>query len=254
MNLLSILNKEINELGLTNKFKIAQYIYIRIGQLFEYDPLCFFSTSKEKEILKHRKVDINNVTDFDITCFSWAHMYAEILQIFGINAEVKYLEKPFYNKETMTIDRRTSHAYVELSIDNRIYIADLIVSLNDMLNIKLGLSTTYNCQYSKKCEVDPYEFSEVGKDIYQEKRDVKDTLEYVKNELMVLKNSLNTEMYIYKIFEVVEGLSKIIKVNSGYAVGMKYIDFLLQTFISKDYEPDKIYFYDKERQIYITVY
>lgn len=84
MNLLEMMQNEIKSHNLTNKQDIKNYIYIRTGQIFDYDPVYLISTQEEKEAFKSKRIDIKNVTDFKITCFSWAHLFADLLNVFDI--------------------------------------------------------------------------------------------------------------------------------------------------------------------------
>lgn len=114
MDLIKILKYELSELQLTDKFQIARYIYVRTGELFNYDPLYEIldcNDQEEKFELINKRVDIHNVTDFNIVCYSWANMYKDLLSEFGINAKV--IESPF-------------HSHVIFSINDKKYTADLM--------------------------------------------------------------------------------------------------------------------------------
>lgn len=246
MNLLSILVEEITALNITDKLKIAQYIYKRTGEIFEYDPNWIFSSKEEKDILRNKKVDIRNVTDFNITCFSWARLYNELLHAFNIVSKIKYV----YEDSDIP-----SHANVEVYINGRIFIADLTASYIDMVGIKCGLDTYYNCQLSKKSLDSDYEFSFVDEDIYKKDLNLENLIISIKEKLDGIKRSCSDKnRYIYIVYKEIANLIRLVKVHTGYVIGCKYIQSLLKIFLKEDYLTSIIYFYDKSKGIFIAVH
>ena len=58
MNLLNLLKLEIEEKGILNdKFAIARYIYIRTGELFDYQPLYGIFPTKIQEDFNYERKD-----------------------------------------------------------------------------------------------------------------------------------------------------------------------------------------------------
>ncbi len=132
MDLLVKLKEEIHKLGLKNDLAIARFIYIRLGELFTYDPTYYTYKSKSPEqmALFDKKIDIRNVNDFNVVCSSWAHVYANLLNYFGIKALYKETSKSYY------------HAYVKFWIGKKAFVADMTTGLEDISNIKFGFHTT----------------------------------------------------------------------------------------------------------------
>ncbi len=253
MDLLGTLTQEIQMLELTDKLKIAQYIYKRTGELFEYDPLWIFSNIEEREKLRKKKIDIRNVTDFDITCFSWSDLYNELLHSFGIVSKIKYI------MEDVSVDdkkvKKAVHAYVEVFINGRIYLADLTASYKDMIGIKYGLDTYYNCQLSRKSYDSQYEFDYVEEDIYKKNVNVEELIEQLKKDLEKYKGTSNSkEEYIYYVYQKISELINIIKANTGYVIGVKYVQALLKMFLGEEHLFQNVYFYNKDKSIYIAVH
>ena len=123
MNLLQQMKKEIHQLNLKSKEEIAYFLYVRTGELFYYDPHYLFGTNEEKRDLEQNRVDIQNVYDFNIICCSWAHLYATLLHTFHIQAKV--IENEY-------------HSYVEFTIKDQEYIADITTGNMDINEIKFG--------------------------------------------------------------------------------------------------------------------
>lgn len=253
MDLLETLRQEITKLGLTDKLKIAQYIYKRTGDLFEYDPLWIFSSTDEREPLRNKRIDIRNVVDVNVTCFSWAILYNELLHAFNIVSRVKYVEEEITSGDTTT--KKPVHAYVEVFLNGRVYKADLTASYTDMIGIKYGLDTYYNCQISKKACEENYDFSYVGEDIYQKDTNVEQLLEKLKKELEIVKRKCKSkEEYSYHVYQKVGEFINTLKVNTGYVIGSKYVQALLRLFLGEEYLMQNTYFYNKEKSVYIAVH
>lgn len=248
MNLVGVLSSEIDRLNLTDKLEIAQYIYKRTGELFKYDPLWIFASSDELDALRNKNIDIFNVEDFDITCFSWSKIYHNLLSHFGIPSRVKYI----YNEENGDIP---THAYVEVYIGGKAYLSDLTASYKDMMGIKYGLDTYYNCQLAKTYYDDKYTFDNTPVNVYQKNIDVENMLDDLKERVKMADRTLTSmEEFTYIVYHYVSEFINDVKAHTGYVIGIKYIQSLLRTFLGSSYLMQNIYFYDRELGVYIAVH
>lgn len=255
MDLLGTLKQEIASLRLTDKLKIAQYIYKRTGDLFEYDPLWIFSSVEERENLRKKKIDIRNVTDFDITCFSWSVLYNELLHAFSIASRVKYVEEEVFDPIRKISIKKPVHAYVEVFLNGRVYRSDLTASYKDMIGIKYGLDTYYNCQISKKSYEDKFDFSYVDEDVYQKDSNVESFLEQLKKELEEIKKKCRSkEEYSYYVYQKIGAFINTLKVSTGYVIGVKYVQALLKMFLGDEHFMQNIYFYNRDKSVYIAIH
>ena len=197
---------------------------------------------------------INCFSDFDITCFSWAKMYVELLHSFGIVSRVRYVEDNFFGRKTSSIEPSTSHAYVEIIMNGRVYISDLTASYKDMVAIKLGLDTYYNSQLSKRLDEKDYHFSRVSENVDRYRKSIKESLRTLKEKLQDMKEDLNSEEFILKVYKLIGYIMQISEFNANYVVGAKSINFLLGYFIGEDYKALNRYFIDKDKSVFIKVY
>ena len=120
MDLVVKLKQEIEKLQLQNSLEIAYFLYIRTGEIFEYDPRWEVASDKEAKQIFEKKIDIHNISSFKIVCSSWAYLYADLLQEFNIPAEV--------------IGKR--HLKVKFWIEKEEYIADITDHYEDIWRIK----------------------------------------------------------------------------------------------------------------------
>ena len=131
MDLLEQLKLEINKKGIMNdKFAIARYIYIRTGQLFDYYALYTIFPSFIKDDFNKEVKDIRCIRDFNIVCYSWAKLYIDLLEEFGIDGRIV---------------ENNEHAKVKFSSGEYEITADLTKGFNDIFRIKFGFDTwNYN--------------------------------------------------------------------------------------------------------------
>lgn len=254
MNLLEILREEITKLNITDKLEIARYIYIRTGELFEYDPIWNFGDFEEREEVKNKNIDITNVTDFKIICFSWARMYNELLHKFGIISKVKYTEGNRYDENTKRSYKIIKHAYVEVFINGKIYRSDITATLKDFISIKFGYKTNHNCQAARKFNEINYKYDGIIYDNKQEISsekliiDMRKILNSIKND-----SEITFEEYVYQVCKLIEQKIDFSK-KVGFVIGKIYIEALLNLFVEIDYEFDIMNFFDKNKDIFIAVY
>lgn len=239
MNLLEILSKEIENLKLKNKYFIARYIYIRLGELFNYDPLYIFGNEKEKEFIKNKRINIHNVTDFNLTCMAWSHMYVELLKVFQIEAEVI---------------KNDIHAAVVILIDNKKFLADLTNANEDITNIKFGLPIKNFYQIYKNQNEKEFEFEKIDDELYTKGIKAEEVLTQLKQELQFIRRKLNKERYDYFIFKLLEKIMNFERPNVGFVSGVTYINNLIKDLSSNDTELIKNHFINKENENFIEVF
>lgn len=88
MNLLKQMKEEISSLQLQDELEIIRYLYIRLGQIFDYDPRFDIVDDYEKEEIAKKRINIENVEEFDIVCETWNYLFVDLLKAFGVEAKV----------------------------------------------------------------------------------------------------------------------------------------------------------------------
>lgn len=248
MNLVETLNKEIKDKGITNKLEIARYIYKRTGILFKYDPKWYFANQKEKEELKNKHIDILNVTDFNITSYSWSRMYSELLNIFGIPSKIKSVNVKLYNLNTKNYYFENIGTNVEVLIDNQVYIADLTGNLNDLVGLKFGLPTNYNCRTNSEIQ------TESTSTIENLKKDEKISKLKQMLDIIKIQEHLKNDVYNYQVYRAIANNIDFSKFSIGFSEGKVYTDLLLKFMIGEHYISYNICFFDKFNDRYMSVY
>ena len=173
IDLLQILELEINLLRLRkNKYAIARYIYIRLGELFCYDANLAYANDLQRRYIRNKRINIRCVTDFDIVCDAYSYMYVELLNHFNIDAEI--------------VDN-VVHVYVVYTIDDKTYLADLTTGNIDITRIKFGMKPIYNRQILPVAPKEDKTFDEIDKCIYFNDITTEKVLAYLKQELIIRK-------------------------------------------------------------------
>lgn len=235
-----MMQKEIEELQLVDKVAIKDHIYRRTGEIFKYDPAWTFA-SDEREKLRQKRVDIRNISDLYITCYSWAYMFKDLLASFLIPAVVKI---------------KDDHAYVESYIYGETYFSDLMLNLEDIKRIKFGMKSIHNFRLTNNKLYQASNSININNSSDTNSFNTEILLEQFKQRLDNLKSKMNYDQYVYQTFKIAEIFINnfFSKPNIGFISGIKFICHLLQTFISNNYAPYNTHFFDVERGVYKEIY
>jgi len=244
MNLLELMKQEIINLGLKDKLEIAYYLYIRTGEIFEYDISFVYKEKNEQEKYKTYIPDDEHITDKNKVCFTWARSYINLLNSFGIKAKYKDTKR---------------HAYVEILIDNYTIKADLMIMGADIMLTKVGLRPrNFKCLQNKAL-IKKVENSLLNKGIIS--LDMEKNINNSSRILSAFKNCLKNKMgknykeeYVYGVFRKVEELINSLDNVLGEVSGTKFISYLLDIFLWDEDKPLDTLFYNQESGIYIKLY
>ena len=217
MNLLELLRQEIKKLPIQNDLIIAKYIYVRTGELFCYNPQWIIATSEELQQIKKQTVDIRNVTSFEIICYSWAQMYQELLQEFGISAKVIH---------------EFCHDYVEFLYNNEIVHADLTKDYYDITFAKLDPSLLQNFYIGSPKRIQS-EIQAIDHLLGYERHSLRlSILKQAKRNLQT-NFSNNSNEYYSTFFQTIEHMLNFMNQNVDYISGRKYIQYLFHEFLDR---------------------
>ena len=236
MNLLELLKQELKTKNIIDKQLIARYIYIRIGELFDYDESYLFENWDEQQKLKESIVDKKQIIYFKLICYNWSKLYKELLNDFGIEAELV----PDFG-----------HQYVKYTINKEIYCADLTQDYEDIYRIKCGLPTIGNYPIYKSKQEQQNIVNQWDKQIgYRKNTEI--MLSMLKKELQ--EKYPNKEDYIYNSYKAVQYIMQFPKERMEHTSGRKYIHFLLKYFLEDLYKYCNGKFYSIENNIFIQAY
>lgn len=251
MDLVEYFKNEIEKLKLTDELTIARFIYIKTGELLDYNPT-YNTLKKQKQKqqeLFYEKMNIFNIKNSYIVCASWARLYEKLLKFFGIAA---------YYKE----DENYYHAYVEFYIGKKKYIADITDDYLDITKIKLGFRTsrfyrdTIINRLIKNKDIKLGEpFLEIDKNIqYYKGIYANEVIDMIKEEIDE-KEFDSLEEKISYVFDAIMLIINIKRPYIKFFSGFSLIIFMLLDFLECDYEFIKYtYFYDKARKKFIGVF
>lgn len=241
IDLIKIFELEICLLRLSNNpYAIARYIYIRLGELFQYNNHLEYATEEKRKEIRNKKIDKNHVTDFNFVCDGYVSLYVELLLHFGIAA-----------KEVNTKD----HVYVVYTIEEKTYLADLTSGNEDITRIKFGLKPIYNRQILPFAPKIDTTFDDIDQIIYINGITTEEVLENIKNELNKRQEQekWNREEYIYQVFKIVENIMNFERNSIGFVSGVTFIYYLLDFFI-ENYEICNIHFLNQNNGLEIEIF
>lgn len=238
MNLLEMMKQEVSDLKLVDKLEIAYYLYMRTGQIFDYVPFVPFLSWEEKEVYKTHRVDAQNIQNKYLICYSWAYLYKDLLESFGIFCNVV---------------EQNLHAYVTFIHDGESYVADLMSKYEDLCRIKVGLPVL---NFGKKFNNSLISYSGNFDTAYGH------FLEKTKSTLLASRNAMAEKWdkivakheYEFLVFKSIEKIMNEKHKDVEFLVGEKYISSLLKEFIYQGFTPSKAYFHDLNFENFIVVY
>lgn len=239
MNILELLKNEINILKIDNKYKIARYLYIRTGEIFNYDPIYVFSSEEIRELLKKKKINSKNVTSFDLICFSWANLYAELLESFNIKYQ---------------IIRNDNHAAIIVVIDNKMFLADLTNRNIDISRIKFGTKIQNFYQIYRNKNEEKFSFQQIDNEIYTKGVELEKTISKLKTSANILKTQMPIDEYNYFFFNLIQKIVNIPRENVGFMSGIVFISELLKEFNFDKNNFRNTHYFDINKKIFIDVY
>lgn len=239
MNLLKLMKEEVSSLHLSNELEIIRYLYIRTGQIFDYDPRFDIVDEYEKENIAKKRIDIENVEEFDIVCETWNYLFVDLLQAFGIEAKVL--------KSGIT---KFHHSLVEITTKNYgVLYADLMIGLCDLGAIKLG-KEIINMHFSDNFK--DKSFEEIDKKIkYNQGITFEEVLGLIKKEL--LDENLTYDELLQSAFKVVGDIINFPrKYTMRYCSGNNWIFNILLELTGEKFASTQ--FYNLENNEFIEVF
>lgn len=228
MDLLAILKKEMGDLGITDSYEIAYYIYVRTGQIFEFNiKIGYCDKDTLLEILKE-KFDIRNIRKRKIICFKWAPLYVALLKEFGIEAKEGGDDR---------------HAYVLFCISEKWYKADITVWHEDISRAKFGLPMKHIKGDTNLNDLD----KKFG---FFKGMAVDEVIGMVKEE--ILKEDLRLEEMYERVLQFLGMFFEFNRENVGYKSGEVFISYVIYEILKTELYYDV--FYDLDRDDYFSVY
>ena len=235
MNLLAMMKQEVSELHLTDKLEIAYYLYMRTGQLFEYDPLWGLADSLELYKIKNKQIDIENITDRYLVCFTWSNLFKALLKSFSIEAFIK---------------SDSSHAYVIVTISDKNYSFDLTKDYEDLMLIKFGFPSKNNHEIVNGKVLEESIFGSVEN--HEQELHLKNAKKYF--EMKKVEFHMSEEDYIYILFKWLEKNICSLCSKAGDVSGNAYVRYVLKFMLGEEYKPHYAKFYNKSTRYFFRVY
>lgn len=208
-------------------FTKIRYIYLYVCNMFSYDVRFYFANTDLKEKIYEKKVDIMNVEDYEIACYTCAHVLVDLLALYGIDAEIV--------RET---NYKFQHAYVVVRHKGKILKLDPTFK-HDITRVKMQ-SPTLDFQTLIDDPIFCDQLEEADKQIFDKEQNKKD--HYVLynsktlNELIKVINENAkergisvTDLFFEKIYAI-EGLINTRTDFSRYDDIDYYLAYLIKKF------------------------
>ncbi len=173
MNVLKMLDDELKNKNWSLEEK-ARYLYLRSCELFSYDPRYFLSPQKSKlrRKIASKTINLENVDNFDIICFSYANYILPQLWENLLNLPVEIIKDG-------------NHAFNRCCINQDVLEIDPTFEM-DLFRVKMSLNT-YG--YNK--------ISSLDNEFYHHLRDMDTKIDYIEDNY----EDIYLTKYIYTLFQ-----------------------------------------------------
>lgn len=215
-------------------FTIIRYIYLYVCNLFTYDIRFHYADYDLKTKIYNKKVDITNIEDYEIVCYTCAHVLVDLLALFGIEAEI-----------VRDSDYEFQHAYVIVRHKGKVLKLDP-TKKHDTTRVKMQ-SPTLDFQTLIDDSIFYDQLMEADSQIYEKRQNKNDyDVLYNSETINQLINTINdnarkrgisnAELFFEKIYAI-EGLINTRTDFSRYDDIDYYFGYLMKKFRLNDNGP-----------------
>lgn len=216
MNVIELLANELKNKDWTLEEK-QRYIFLRTCQIFSFDPKynsCIYlpDCKNLQQEIRNKKIDLTNVTDFNVVCTSYSTQVINVL-----------LEELLNIKSSL---QGKDHHYIISSINEKNFRVD--GTLNDIYRVKMNMDTTgYFLLPKNDCYKE--ELIRIDKKIGY----VKDTYgnEFIKkkkNEILNLIKDIRSNRDFFEfMMNLINDIYKMYNVSGNYSDAKFCIDYLI---------------------------
>lgn len=88
MNLKNEILNELSKDDFKDDFIKIRYIYLKVCETFSYDTRFMYADQDLKDKIYNKKIDINNVEEYEIICYSFARILVDVLTLYNFDAEI----------------------------------------------------------------------------------------------------------------------------------------------------------------------
>lgn len=159
-------------------FTKIRWIYLYVCEKFSYDTRYIYAPQSMKEDIYNTKIDITNVEDFEVVCYTLARILVDVLSMFGYKCEIK--------RET---NSTLTHAYVI------VYHKDYTLKLDptkrhDVTRVKMN-STTKDFESLEDNDLFSDELLEADKKIASSFDGLYISKKFIKNKITKILEEIN---------------------------------------------------------------
>lgn len=206
MNIKEDILTELSKNKYEDDFIKIRYIYLYVCKMFSYDVRFMYADKDLKEEIYKKEIDIENVEDYEIVCYTFAKILVDTLNLFNIDAQI-------IRENSNTF----SHVYVIVKYRNGVLKLDP-TKRHDNTRVKLNSST-----------LDFVKLDDNDTEFYDE-------LLYADRIITNNYESIDTDVYynnqsIVKLVNIIEDNAKLRKISKSelFFEKLEYIISLVNT-------------------------
>jgi len=176
-------------------FKV-RWLYLYVCKLFSYDMRFIFAKDELKKEIYDKKIDIKNIEDFEIVCYTIARVLVDILSTYGYNCEI-----------VRECDTKFSHVYVVVKCKDYTLKLDP-TKRHDLTRVKINSNTLdfkllndnpkFNDELKEIDSLITNNYKDIDKNVFYDNLTIKKLVEFVEDDAKK-RNLLDSEFFFEKI-------------------------------------------------------
>lgn len=179
-----------------NDFFKVRWLYLFICELFSYDIRFIYAQDNLKEEIYDKKIDIKNIKDFEIVCYTIARVLINILSSYGYNCEI-----------VREYDKRFSHVYVIVKCKDYTLKLDP-TKRHDLTRVKINSNTldfkllndnpNFVDELKEADEIITNNYKDIDKTVFYDNRTIENLVRLVEDSAKK-RNISESELFYEKI-------------------------------------------------------
>lgn len=176
-------------------FKV-RWLYLYVCKLFSYDLRYIFAKDDLREEIYDKKIDIKNIEDFEIVCYTIARIIIDILNSYGYKCEL-----------VREVDTRFSHVYVVVKCKDYTLKLDP-TKRHDLTRVKINSNTLdfkllndnpkYIDEINEIDKVITNNYKDIDKNVFYDNLTIEKLVQVVEEDAKK-RNLLESELFFEKI-------------------------------------------------------
>ena len=176
-------------------FKV-RWLYLYVCRLFSYDTRFIYAENNLKEEIYDKKIDIKNIEDFEIVCYTIGRVLVDILNSYGYKCELVRESKAHFSHIYVIV--KCKDYTLKLDPTKRHDLTRVKINSNTLDFELLNESTKFEDELKEMDKIITNNYNDIDKNIYYDNEKIEELVQLVDNDAKE-RNLLDSEFFYEKI-------------------------------------------------------